>query len=194
MRRALSELTSEGLLARRRKTGTVVTGRPPRQNLRFYFQYFRLHGRDGSLQNSCTKVLDVTDRPATSDEATKLAIEPDSPVIEIQRLRIVKDRPVMHETLVISAALVPGINLSPDAIPERLYPALWEVWGQKISAIREEISAELASHEDCKLLELARPAAVLVISEVAYDEQARPMLLNCHRATTAQDVYINEIQ
>ncbi|WP_211783425.1 GntR family transcriptional regulator [Falsirhodobacter algicola] len=194
MRRALSELTSEGLLARRRKTGTVVTGRPPRQNLRFYFQYFRLHGRDGTLQNSLTKVLHAVGRPATPAEATKLAIEVGGAVIEIHRLRIVKGRRVMHETLVIAAGLVPGIDLAPEAIPERLYSALWEVWGQKIAAIREEISAEVATPEDCRLLDLAPPAAVLVISEIAYDEQARPLLLNCHRANTAQDVYINEIQ
>ena len=49
VRRALSSLTAEGLLARRRKTGTVVTGRAPHHSLRMCFQYFRLHGRGDTL-------------------------------------------------------------------------------------------------------------------------------------------------
>src|SRR5262245_16243840 len=56
VRRALAELTAEGLLARRRKTGTVVTGRSAHHSLRSFFQYFRLHGIDGSLVRSRAKV------------------------------------------------------------------------------------------------------------------------------------------
>src|SRR5438093_1135584 len=52
VRRAMSDLVAEGLLSRRRKTGTVVTGRSPHHSLRFFFQYFRLHGRDGEMVRS----------------------------------------------------------------------------------------------------------------------------------------------
>src|SRR5471030_3169518 len=40
VRRALMDLTAEGLLTRRRKTGTIVTGRTPHHSLRYFFQYF----------------------------------------------------------------------------------------------------------------------------------------------------------
>ncbi|MGO8536072.1 GntR family transcriptional regulator, partial [Rhizobium ruizarguesonis] len=56
IRRALMDLNNDGLLSRRRKTGTVVTGRKPQQSLRLFFQYFRLQGLDGSLSKSVKKV------------------------------------------------------------------------------------------------------------------------------------------
>ncbi|PWJ84592.1 GntR family transcriptional regulator [Pseudaminobacter salicylatoxidans] len=194
IRRALGELTAEGSLVRRRKTGTVVTGRTPRHNLRFYFHYFRLNKRSGEMQNSVPHVTAVTRRVATAHEAQSLAIDETDPVIHIHRVRAVDGRPVMHEEVIIPAALVPEFPLTAADVPERLYPMFWERYGIKIAAIREQIEAELATQEDCRHLGLTAPAAVLVIHEVAYDEQARPVLMNIHRATTANDVYVNEIQ
>ncbi|RJE84091.1 GntR family transcriptional regulator [Paracoccus onubensis] len=194
IRRALGELVSEGTLARRRKTGTVVTGRTPRHSLRFYYTYFRLHSRAGDLQNSTARVLELQSRAATTDEARRLAIPEGTQVHALHRLRLVNDRPVMHETIVIPCRLVPGFPTDPARVPARLYPMLWNEYGLKISAIREQIEASIADAEDHALLNLSHPAAVLVLREVAYDEQAQPILLNSHRATTSDDVYINEIQ
>lgn len=194
IRRALGELVTNGLLARRRKTGTVVTGRTPRHSLRFFYEYFRLHSRTGALQTSVTRILDRSLRPATLTEAKALQIEPEAMVHDLHRLRLVDTRPVMHETIVLPVHLVPNLPTDPTRFPERLYSALWQDHGLKISAIREQVEADLANAEDCALLNLTQPAAVLVIKEIAYDEMARPILLNRHRACTTRDVYINEVQ
>ena len=194
IRRALGELVTNGLLARRRKTGTVVTGRTPHQSLRLYYDYFRLHSREGALQVSATRILSRALRPATAQEAAGLQIEAGAPVHCLHRLRRVEGRPVMHGVIVLPAHLVPTLPEDTDRIPERLYLSLWHDHGLKISAIRERIEAELATPEDCALLDMPAPAAVLVIAETAYDEMARPILLNTHRACTRNDVYINEVQ
>jgi len=194
IRRALGDLTAEGSLVRRRKTGTVVTGRTPRHNLRFYFHYFRLHTRAGEMQNSRVGVTSVESRVATAHEAQTLSIDETDMVIDIHRVRAVEGRPVMHEEVIIPAALVPEFPLQADLVPERLYPLFWERYGIRISAIREQIEAGLADETDARHLGLTLPAAVLVIHEVAFDEKARPVLMNNHRATTENDVYINEIQ
>src|SRR5262245_40726762 len=59
IRRALADLTADGMLMRRRRTGTVVTGRTPQHSLQFFFQYFRLHGADGALLRSEAEVLSL---------------------------------------------------------------------------------------------------------------------------------------
>lgn len=100
----------------------------------------------------------------------------------------------MHERVIIPVHLVPEFPTDPTSIPERIYLMLWDKFGLKMSAIREQLEAELASPEDQELLGLPNPSAVLALSEIAYDEQARPILLNLHRAFTKDDVYINEIQ
>lgn len=194
IRRALSELTAGGVLVRRRKTGTVVTGRIPHHSLRFFFDYFRLHSRSGRLQNSTSQVLSLTSRSANPDEASRLSLPSDAPIIHLHRLRLVDDRPVMHEHVILPSHLVPGFPSEPDLVPQRIYPMLWEEHGLKISAIREQVEAEIANEVDCRLLNLTSPTAVLVLHEVAYDQMGRPILLNDHRACTRDDVYINEIQ
>lgn len=194
IRRALSELTTRGVLVRRRKTGTVVTGRIPHHSLRFFFDYFRLHSRSGNLQNSTSQVLSLTSRPASSDEAARLSVPGEAPVIELHRLRLVDDRPVMHEVIILPSHLVPGFPTDPKLVPQRIYPMLWDDYGLRISAIREQVEAEIADQADCDLLNLTPPAAVLVLHEVAYDQSGHPILLCHHRACTRDDVYINEVQ
>lgn len=193
-RRALSDLVAEGLLMRRRKTGTVVTGRAPQHSLRFFFQYFRLHGRDGALLNSQTEVLSVARDPASPAEAASFGIDAAAPVIRLHRLRRIEGKPVMHERFVLPDARLPGFPEAPEAVPPLLYRHLLERYGIRVSAVRETLTAELAGAEDIGLLALESPAALLVIEQTAYDQAGAAVLLCSHRATTADCCYINEVR
>jgi GntR family transcriptional regulator len=194
VRRALADLTAEGLLSRRRKTGTVVTGRSPHHSLRFFFQYFRLHGLDGALVRSQARSLSVSTTPATQGESAKLQLGPDAPVLRLHRTRNIEGRPVMHDRFTLSAERIPGFPEEPDAVPELLYLHLLERYGIRISAVREQVTAELANDEDLALFGLAAPAAVLQIDEIAFDQAGVPTLLATHRAITAGYCYINEVR
>ncbi|WP_245455600.1 GntR family transcriptional regulator [Neorhizobium lilium] len=194
IRRALTDLVNEGLLSRRRKTGTVVTGRTPQHSLRFFFQYFRLHGLDGSLQNSVSTILSLETGSSSPDEADRLQIDPAEPVVRFHRLRTVGGKPVMHEILVLPKGRLPDFPTRGEDIPPLFYFHLLERYGIRISAIREQIGATLATNEDAELLQLELPAAVLTIDEVAYDQSAVPVLISTHRATTTSHRYVHEVQ
>lgn len=194
VRRALADLTNEGLLSRRRKTGTVVTGRTPQHSLRFFFQYFRLHGLDGSLQNSTSEILRLEKEMATENEAARLQLDTGAEVIHIQRVRSVGGHPVMYETMVLPSSLLPGFPDKREDIPPLLYLYLLDRYGIRISAVREQIGADLANAVDARLLKLELPSAVLTIDEVAYDQSAVPVLVATHRATTKSHRYIHEVQ
>ncbi len=193
MRRALADMTAEGMLARRRKTGTVVTGRSPQHNLANFFQYFRLHGADGALLNSSARVLSLSRGPATEGEAATFGIDPGSEVIGLQRVRRIESVPVMHERLALPAARLPEFPRRTAEIPELLYLHLLERYGIRLSAVRESVTAEVATQEDCELLRLVPPAAVLVIDEIAYDQTGAAMISGQHRSTSSGYCYINEI-
>jgi GntR family transcriptional regulator len=193
MRRALADMTAEGMLVRRRKTGTVVTGRSPQHNLANFFQYFRLHGADGALLNSSPKVLSLARGPANEGEAAIFGIDAGSEVIRLQRLRRVASMPVMHERLALPAARLAEFPRRAAEIPELLYLHLLERYGIRLSAVRESVTAEVATQEDCKLLHLIPPAAVLVIDEIAYDQAGAAMIRGQHRSTSSGYCYINEI-
>lgn len=194
IRRALTDLTNEGLLSRRRKTGTVVTGRTPQHSLRFFFQYFRLHGLDGSLQKSNTIVTSLESGLSTESEQSRLQLENAAQVYRFHRLRLVDDKPIMHETLVLPQESVPDFPTDKDEIPQLFYLHLLDKYGIRISAVREQIGADLATEEDARWLGLKLPAAVLTIDEVAYDQAAVPVLISTHRATTANHRYVHEVK
>jgi len=193
VRRAMSDLVAEGLLTRRRKTGTVVTGRMPHHSLRFFFQYFRLHRADGSLVKSTSQFLSVEVRPATAEEAERLQVSAGG-VVAIHRIRHADGHPVMHDRLLLAEERVPGFPRETEAVPSLLYLHLLERYGIRISAVREQITADLASDEDMALLGLPSPQAVLTIDEVAYDQAGVPTILGWHRATTASHAYVNEVR
>lgn len=194
IRRAMADLVAEGLLTRRRKTGTVVTGRSPHHSLRFFFQYFRLHDRSGGLVRSRVKMLSAEIRTATPEEAEALRISDAASVLHLHRVRQVDGEPVMHDRLSLPAERVPDFPLEIDAIPELLYLYLLERYGIRISVVREELATDMATEEDAKLLAVRRPSAVLTIAEVAFDQGGQPMIYATHRASTAKHVYVNEVR
>lgn len=194
VRRALSDLTVEGLLARRRKTGTIVTGRSPHHSLRSFFQFFRLHGRDGTVLRSQARVVDVRIAAPTASERSILGLGAEGQVLRIHRTRRIERIPVMRDRLVLDAARVPDFPLTPRKVPELLYLLLLERYGIRVSAVREQVTAALADADDLRLLDLAPPAAVLVIDEVAYDQTGRPTLIGNHRARTDRHCYVNEVR
>lgn len=194
VRRALSDLTVEGLLTRRRKTGTVVTGRSPHHSLRSFFQFFRLHGRDGTVLRSQARVVEVEIGAPTAAERAVLCLDADGRVLRLHRIRRLDRVPVMRDRLVMDAARAPDFPLTPRKVPELLYLHLLERYGIRISAVREQVTAALADADDLRLLDLTPPAAVLVIDEVAYDQTGRPTLIGNHRARTDGHCYVNEVR
>ncbi len=194
VRRALAELTAEGLLARRRKTGTVVTGRSAHHSLRSFFQYFRLHRLDGSLMRSRAEIVSIGVAPASEDERARLELAGDEPVLRLHRVRKVDGKPVMRDKLSMAAARLDGFPMAPSTVPELLYLHLLERYGIRISAVREQLTAALADDEDVRFLDLVAPAAVLVIAEIAYDQAGKPTILATHRARTDRHCYVNEVR
>jgi GntR family transcriptional regulator len=194
VRRALLDLTAEGLLSRRRKTGTVVTGRTPHHSLRYFFQYFRLHGLDGALVRSTARLLSIGIGPAEALEAEALSLEPGTPVLRLHRTRDVEGRTVMVDLFVLPAARVPDFPLDPTEVPALLYLFLLERYGIRISAVREQVSADLADADDLKYLDLVAPAAVLRIEDVSYDQSGEATIYATHRAVTTNHRYVNEIR
>ena len=131
---------------------------------------------------------------ASAREADKLQIDKDAPIIPFHRYRSIDDKPIMHETLTLPGERVPNFPERKEDIPSLFYLHLLEHHGIRISAVREQIGADLANEDDARWLNLKLPAAVLTIDEVAYDQMAVPVLISSHRATTANHRYVNEVQ
>lgn len=193
VRKALAALTTEGMLMRRRKTGTVVTGWAPLHNLSHFFQYFRLHDKTGGLLLSETRVLDYQLGEASDTEARQLHIAAGDAVVRLKRLRRVKGIPAMHETLILPTARLADFPQA-EQLPPLLYRYLFERYDIRIAAVREQITATMANEEDAALLELNLPHAIMVIDEVSFDQSAVPVILAHHRFSTEHFMYVNEVR
>ena len=196
VRHAMSELTQEGVLMRRRRTGTVVTGRAPHHTLNRFYQYFRLHSSDGDLINTEAKVIHVERRAATAEEAERLKIAVGAEVGYLIRLRLADGRPVMIDRIVLPASRAPDFPEDPEEIPALIYRWLLEQYGLSLAAVREKVTARLATDEDKALLDLPvdTPAALLVIDEVAFGARNEPLLIMHHVALTDAHCYVNEVR
>jgi len=194
IRRALADLTLEGMVSRRQRTGTVVTGRMPQHTLRSFYQYFRLHRSDGALVQSAPTVLSLERIRARSCDASRFELPEGSELIRFHRLRKVDGQPIMHETVTLPAARAPDFPRRMKDVPELLYLYLLEQHGIRISAVRDSVVAEVASARDRKLLDLRAPAAVLVVDARAYDQSGEPCIISHHRAKTGEFSYVNEVR
>lgn len=191
LRRALMTLTEEGLLARRRRTGTVVTGRSPQLTLRFLIRYFRLHGLDGRLVQARSVSLSVGAAPATGAEAQALDLPPGTPLARFRRLRLVEGRAVMLDDYAVQASRLAGPL--PASVPAQLYLHLDQAHGLRLAAVREHLSAVL-DPEAASALGLPETAPLLCIDEMAYDAAGRPVVLARHHADTSRHRYVSEIR
>lgn len=194
VRRAMAELTAEGLLTRRRKTGTVVTGRSPHHSLRTFFQYFRLHGRDGALLRSKAEVIEVGRGPGSPEECRRLDLPDGAPLLRLKRVRRIDGVPVMIDRMTFAAARIEGFPDRPAVVPELIYLHLLEQYGIRISAVREQVTARLAEPDALALLDLEPPAAILAIDEIAFDQLGAPTILGQHHARTDRHCYVNEVR
>lgn len=196
IRRAMVDLAKEGVIVWRRRTGTVVTGRSPHHTLARFYRYFRLHSSDGRLINSTARVTRVFRRPADENEARLLRTAGGAMLAGIERQRLIEDRPVMIDQMLIALALVPDFPTVPEQVEPLLYTWLLQTYGLRIAAVRERVTARLAGPEDYPLLDLdpGCPHALLDIDEVAYDAHNEPLLTMRHAALTDHHCYVNEIR
>ncbi len=121
--------------------------------LRFFFQYFRLQSRRWQPREIDQPVPDSggTTRGGGGGRA---AADRDGGRDRHSPHPHADGHPVMHDRLRLAEERVPGLPRDPEALPPLLYLHLLERYGIRISAVREQITADLASDEDMALLDL----------------------------------------
>lgn len=196
IRRSMQALTQDGLVIRRRRTGTVVTGRAPRHSLDRWYKYYRLHAKDGKLVNTETRNVELRRDVATAKEAEQLRLPIGAPVGRITRLRLYNGRPVMIDRITLPIARLSSFPEAPEDLPPLLYNWLLKEHGLRLGALREQVTARIANDEDKRFLNLTgdEPAALLQIDEIGYDLQNEPLIVMQHAALTDEHCYVNEVR
>ena len=169
VRRALAELTSEGLLERKQGKGTFVS--MPKGNV----QLKSLH----SFHDSCkmnnvvpsTDVIHVREMAASTADTEELNLSPGGRVLETLRVRRADNIPVVLEQnrFSMAYAYLQDLDLSGS-----LYNQLRE-YGIEPKLAIHDVSLCYASADEARLLETETGAPLVRLHEVVYDQRGRPL-------------------
>ncbi|TPW32470.1 GntR family transcriptional regulator [Martelella alba] len=182
VRRAIEELTQEGLLMRRHGSGTFVA-RPVE---RIQQPLSRLTSfTEDMLSRGLTPHSRWLERglySPTTEEVMALGLSPGSRVARLTRIRLADDMPMAIER----TSLPEDILANPEAVEHSLYETLSARGVRPVRAI-QRISAVVLKPEQTALLDLPEGAPALSVQRIAYNETGR--VIEATQAHYRSDVY-----
>jgi GntR family transcriptional regulator len=180
VRQAIAELVHEGMLRRDHGRGTFLADSRITRLLTGHASFRDIVQYQGSTPN--TAVVRQKIVPANAAQATLLQIEPDESLLDLVRLRLIDDDPVMVDYTHVPVRLCPAL---PEAdLSGSLYEFLANVCGVPAQHSIDTIEAVAAVGEVAQLLEVAEGTPLLLMRRVAHtfdnipleitDEYVRP--------------------
>jgi Transcriptional regulators len=169
VRRALSELTGEGLLERKQGKGTFVSAPRTAKNLKVHHSFHdscRLNHRKPS-----TDVIHVKEITAGKEDAEELNLAEGSRVLEILRVRRADGTAVVLERDRFSLAYA---WLQDQELDGSLYDLLRE-YGVEPQAALHDVSLRQADAREAELLETEPGETLVCLRGVVFDQRGRPM-------------------
>jgi GntR family transcriptional regulator len=185
VRKALDVMVSEKLIERRQGKGTYVAKQTAEREL---FRFFRLAHENGDISVPTSANEKVVRRVASAKESEKLQIPDRSKVIEIDRVRSIRNSSVINETIVVPLSFFPTLDKS-HPIPNSLYTIYQGTYGVNIVSVDETLRAVLATEVDAKNLGVSVGDPLLEIERVAVSIDGSRVEYRVSRCDTTDLVY-----
>ncbi len=165
VRKALSTLTQEGLVYSTVGKGTYVAEPRYDEELQPLSSFTQDLERRGV--RSTSQVLSATLVLADDELAERLNILRGAEVVRLHRLRLANDLPIAIQTAHLVHHLCHGL-LHFDFSQRSLFEVLRSEYHLQLARTDTTIEAALATAEEARLLQLRRPAAVLISLQTTY--------------------------
>ncbi|WP_368506103.1 GntR family transcriptional regulator [Alkalihalophilus sp. As8PL] len=170
IRQAINNLVNEGLIYRKKGSGTYVAEKKfeqPLQGLTSFTEDMKARGLTPS-----SKLLKFELIPASAKIAATLQIAEYTPVYEIKRIRLADNIPMALETCYISANLIKG--LTEEIINQSLYQYIEEKLRLVIGEATQVIESALANDAEVELLHINKGDSILLIERCTYLKNGTP--------------------
>lgn len=170
-RHALTALEREGLVVRRRGSGTFVA--PPKIHFNKLMSYTEQMSGRGLVVSS--KLLSLGVIETEQEIAARLSLPATSPLVKVERLRLGGDEAFAIETCYLSAGEFGDLTRS-RLDRASLFTVLEHEYGLQIAHSDEEVDATTADAQTARLLGISPGTAVLRIRQQIYSTKAKPTL------------------
>ena len=172
IRRALDELAREGRVKRHQGRGTFVLAPRVERDIAGSMSFtdeMQFRGLDPE-----TRLVAARPQAATESVAAALQLEPGSPTLYLERLRLAAGEPLLLEEVHLPAERFPGL-LASDLEHNSLYDLLTERYGTPVVRAREALEPVLLAAYEARLLGLKPKSLALLIEGIAFTADDTPV-------------------
>ncbi len=197
LRKAVDELVHEHILVRRQGKGTFVA---MHNNDRFMFQFFHVQPRPDVFDPRVVPERDFpvvdnisfTTGRATDSEAFALRLRVGDAVWRVENALSLGGKCIMHDRIVISAALFKGLTEKRfQERPSTIYNLYQTDHGISVIRTQERARASAASPEVSRVLGIRAGMPVLEVHRVAITFGERPVELRISTINTQSHDYVS---
>ncbi|MGE5605212.1 MAG: GntR family transcriptional regulator [Bacteroidota bacterium] len=172
VRKAIEDLTLEGLLVKKQGKGTFVCTPKVTQNLNLITSFGETLLAMGYSPKA--KVIEMAEIKAPQKVAEALGLEPETKVKYIHRIYIANDEPIAIILNYLAPSVIPDISLD-DLCKHSLYHLLENKYGIILDSAIEVIEAKNASESEAKELNVAKNLALIQTVRITYSPNGSPI-------------------
>ncbi len=191
VRKAIDEMATDNLLVRRQGKGTFVATHAEQAT---QYRFLRLMPDDGSATAMQRRLLDCRRMRAPAEVARALALKAGEPAVQVRRLLLAGDAPVVLDDLWLPGALFKGLSAERlEAWRGPMYRLFEAEFAVQMIRAEEKIRAVAADADSAALLGVAEGTPLLSVERLTYTYGDRPVEWRRGLYQTASHHYRNEL-
>jgi GntR family transcriptional regulator len=191
VRKAIDELAADNLLVRRQGKGTFVATHAEQQ---IQYRFLRLTPDDGAATSMERRLLDCKRTRAPADVARALACKSGDAVVQLRRLLLAADKPVVLDEIWLPGTLFKGLTAERLADYKGPMYGMFETeFGVRMIRAEEKIRALAADAASASLLAVAPGTPLLSVERLSFTYGDKPVELRRGLYNTEQHFYRNEL-
>jgi GntR family transcriptional regulator len=191
VRKAIDELAADNLLVRRQGKGTFVATHAEQQ---IQYRFLRLMPDDGNDRGMARRLLDCRRTRAPADVARMLECKSGDAVVQLRRLLLAQDKPVVLDEIWLPGALFKGLTAERLADYKGPMYGMFEAeFGVRMIRADEKLRALAADAAAAALLAVAPGFPLLSVERLSFTYGDKPVELRRGLYNTEHHHYRNAL-